>query len=263
MPLSPTAIEYIINRDTTPGVNWRIFSGCENWRNGVCGGGGQEFNCWAKRLVEGRLKRHYPFGFEPTFYPEHLSEPGDVRKPTTIAVSFMGDLFGDWPEARVYQAPPFAPYTIPMFRVQEAVLDTVRRYAWHTFLFLTKCPHNLSAWNPWPDNAWVGVTATDSITFAAAYYHLAQVQAKTKYISLEPLLNWDMRTTDPMIHQASQAGVRWIILGAATKPYRPPQISAVREIEAACKKVGIALWIKDNLRPLLGDRLRQERPKGE
>ena len=298
MSLSPCGIEYVINPDGTPGVNWRIFTGCENWHNGVCGGGGQDFFCWAKRLAEGRLKRFYPYGFEPTFYPEQLRDPEDIWKHQTIAVSFMGDLFGDWPEAKraTHSESPMAPLPIKiesMDYVRQRVIGVVWNSPQHTFLFLTKCPWNLPKCNPWPgkapwpDNAFVGATATDSITFAAAYFHLAQVQARHKYISLEPLLNWDLRTTEPMIHQASQAGVSWVIIGAMTgskaeiiclsatgrflsfkvMPYGnkwslQPPVSWVREIEAACDREEIKLWLKLNLRPLLGcSDLRQELPE--
>jgi hypothetical protein len=41
-----------------------------------------------------------------------------------------------------------------------------------------------------------------------------------------------------------------------------PRIEWVREIIEACKKANISYFLKDNLRPLVGDNLVQDMPKG-
>ena len=77
------------------------------------------------------------------------------------------------------------------------------------------------------------------------------VAAKMRFVSFEPLLDYtapDLRYVD------------WIILGAQTKPYRPPEKFWVEEIVQAADKARIPVFQKDNLRPLLGDNLRQEIP---
>jgi len=55
--------------------------------------------------------------------------------------------------------------------------------------------------------------------------------------------------------------VNWLIIGAQTKPTVYPQIEWVDEITEACRRAGIPYFLKDNLRPLLGDNLVQEMPK--
>jgi len=47
------------------------------------------------------------------------------------------------------------------------------------------------------------------------------------------------------------AGINWVIIGAQTKPYKPPKIEWVEEIVKACDKAGIPVFLKDNLKPLL------------
>ena len=106
------------------------------------------------------------------------------------------------------------------------------------------------------------MTATDSTMFAAAYFHLVRVEAKLKYLSMEPLLSWDNRATLPMIHQAKQAGVGWLIIGAQTKPYKPPKLEWVQSIVEAADRAKLPIFMKDNLKPLLGNNLRQEVPNG-
>ena len=77
-----------------------------------------------------------------------------------------------------------------------------------------------------------------------------------------------------MPNKLDDAGIKWVIIGAQTKPYKPPKIEWVQEITEACDKAGIKVFLKNNLKPLLLDRpdipywvnrgfgrLRQELPK--
>ena len=65
-----------------------------------------------------------------------------------------------------------------------------------------------------------------------------------------------------MTNKLEEAGISWVILGSQTKPYKPPLKIWVDEITEACKKANIPYFLKDNLRPLLGDNLVQDMPKG-
>lgn len=58
-----------------------------------------------------------------------------------------------------------------------------------------------------------------------------------------------------------EAGISWLIIGAQTKPYKPPKIEWVQEIVRAADKAGIPVFLKDNLSPLMGGNLRQEMPE--
>lgn len=42
------------------------------------------------------MTRAYPMAFAPTFHRYRLEEPAKMKKPQTIFVVSMGDLFGDW-----------------------------------------------------------------------------------------------------------------------------------------------------------------------
>lgn len=216
--LSRSGIDYL-------DYHWGIFSGCHNYKNGICA----VKNCWAKGIAL-HYPKLYPNGFEPTFYPEALESPMHINwEPKRIGVGWVGDIIG---------------YGLDY---KDQIYKTIKQTPWHTYLFLTKNPEQLQAWSSFPKNCWVGVTATDSIIFAAAYYHLANISAKVKYISIEPLLDWDERVTKAMIHQASQAGINWVILGLQTNPYKPPKVEWVEEIVMECIKAGIPVWLKDNL----------------
>lgn len=199
--------------------------------------------CYARRIAERfRGSKAWPQGFDPMFHPERLYEPLRKRKPSKIFVCDMADLFGAW---------------VPSAHIQE-IFTTVRLAPQHTFLFLTKNPARLRReFNPWPPNAWVGVTATDGEMLWSAIIHLKEVDAPVKFLSAEPLLeNLDI-TAEDLRH----GGINWVIIGGATQPYRPPKREWLQELEVAAHSAGIPVFEKNNLKRLLGPYLRQEHPK--
>jgi len=235
--LSKSGIEYL-------DYVWNFYSGCHNWENGICSVGK---DCWAKKITQ-RFPSHYPNGFEPTFYPEAFLSPLHLKKPSVIGCAFMGDLFGDWVN-----------YTDENGTVtpKNIVYPIIERCPQHTFLFLTKCPWNLAKWSPFPDNCWVGVSATNKGMVINAVNHLLNHRiAKTQFISIEPLLEWNLRDKSyPLASSISKKDLDWVIIGAQTKPTVYPKIEWVQEIVEAADKAGVKVFLKDNLRPLLVDSL--------
>lgn len=248
--LSRSGIEYL-------DYVWNFYSGCRNSENGVCPLGK---NCWARKITE-RFKQNYPNGFEPTFYPEAFLSPLHLKKPSIIGVAFMGDLFGDWIN-----------YTDENGTVtpKNIVYPVVERCPQHTFLFKTKCPWNLPKWGKFPDNCWVGVTATGYDAFNKALDGLKVIEAKVKFISIEPLLE----AIPFYMERLAYCGINQLIIGACTgtkaemselvrkypdltlMPYgkkwtAQPQISWVEEIVRAADKAGIPVFLKNNLMPLV------------
>jgi len=107
-----------------------------------------------------------------------------------------------------------------------------------------------------------------------------QVEAKVKFLSLEPLLE---RIISEIIRDAEalqKVGINWIICGQQT-PIRPstqPKIEWIRDIVEAADRAGIPVFLKENLYPLIhyerrvkdrgwlkyyeiGENLRQELPR--
>lgn len=249
--LSKSGIEYL-------DYAWNFYSGCLNSERGICPVGE---NCWAKGITV-RFPDRYPNGFDPTFYPEAFLSPLYLKKPSIIGCAFMGDLFGDWvdPQQHISAPLPERPKRLGSFTLQgtlkQVLFGTIRNCPQHTFLFLTKCPQNLPQWSPFPDNCRVGVTATGYRAFNQALDGLKVIKAKVKYISIEPLLEGIIFYPERL----SYCGISWVIIGAQTNPYKPPKIEWVEEIETAAKKVGIPIFEKDNLKPLLKRELIQEMP---
>ncbi len=288
--MNRTKIESVKNPDGTPGYTWNPMSGCSYHVNGLCKGGG--FPCWAYGLANGRLKARYlansniaelksrglkPFlvemngllndPFYPRIWPEKMWLPelvGSKRKPKGIFACDMADLFGvgvpeEW---------------------TSRILDVIRHFHRHRFYLLTKQPQNLIKFSPFPDNCWVGVTATNLHDFKCATIYLHEVEARTaskikvKYISLEPLLSWNTDKIDIKgLRSWMEGRLDWLIIGAQTKPTVMPKIEWVQGIVDAADKAGVPVFLKDSLNDLIpvnsdmrygpaGElRLRQEMPK--
>lgn len=221
--LSKSGIEYL-------DYSWGIYSGCHNLQAGIC----PVKACWAKGIAL-HYPKLYPDGFEPHYYPEAIDSPKHLKKPSRIGVGWVGDIIG---------------YGLAF---REQIFETIRQCPQHTFLFLTKNPDRLSSWGKFPDNCFVGVTATNWLMFSDALGHLASIQAMVKYISFEPLL--ERIQFDMMQKMLFPQVVNWVILGAQTKPTVYPELSWVQTIALAATKANIPLFLKDNLKPLLPNRM--------
>ena len=178
-----------------------------------------------------------------------------LRKPSLIGVAFMGDLFGDWvnPDKQCSSNPHFQ--TSYAYSLKEIIFHTIKMCSEHTFLFLTKCPWNYMKWSPFPSNCWVGATATNIEQYKAAVVGLAPIEAKIKYISFEPLLEYI-----PANPPYNLDGIDWVILGAQAKPNKQPDSGWVNAILNACDVAGVPGFMKNNL---VWQYRRQEMPRDE
>ena len=269
--MNKTQVEWAKNPDGSQGYSWNPITGCLN---------GCPY-CYARTLAHGRLrfrylannnlplddepnhKEHLANPFYPRFWPERLKELPQAqswtsgggrtkairRRNTTskgIFVCNMCEFFGDW---------------IPI-NWQREIFKVIKANPQHRFYFLSKLPWNMARFSPFPDNCWIGATVCDKQTAFNAwwYYFRGAVNAKLKFISFEPLLDEMMEVPAPLggsiIPKAD-----WIIIGSQTKPYNPPKKEWVQAIVECADKAGKPVFLKDNLKPLLGDNLRQELPE--
>jgi len=162
--------------------SWNPITGCKHG----C------WYCYARRLCL-RFKKIFPNGFEPTFYPERLNEPYEVKKPSKIFVCSIADLFAPWTPrewtAEVLDSMLFCPIK-------------------HTFQMLTKNPEriNLGAFRPvYPKNWWFGATVNTQED-CWRIDELRQVDGN-RFISFEPLLG----EIEPDLHN-----IDWVIIGKLT-----------------------------------------------
>jgi protein gp37 len=172
----------------------------------------------------------------------------DLKKLKTPSRIFVGSTFELFHEI------------CEQYDVMNWTLNTVKQYQQHTFIFLTKQPQNLIKYSPFPDNCWVGVSATNFEQYGVAGIDFPNVEAKVKFISFEPLLE---RITDKdaqynsrmMAFDLKFSSIKWLIIGQQTplKLTTQPKIEWIKDIVDAAKSARVPVFLKDNLIPMIDE----------
>ncbi len=152
-------------------------------------------HCYAETMAK-RLQAMgapgYENGFKLSLLPERLEQPLQRRKPTMYFVNSMSDLFQDEvPE-------PFI----------DQVMDVIRATPQHTYQILTKRSNNMREYfstRTVPDNAWLGVSVEDKKYGKPRIPDLLAIKAKTRFLSIEPLLE--------DLGRIRLRGIHWVIVG--------------------------------------------------
>ena len=182
--------------------------------------------CYAERMAE-RLRamgqERYRDGFKLTLQPDLVTLPLRWRKPRTIFVNSMSDLFHkDIPGTYI-----------------KSVFDTMQRASWHTFQVLTKRADLLQAMAgllPWPVNVWQGVSV-EGPQVAWRIDALREVPAAVRFLSVEPFLAG--------LPDLDLAGIDWVIVGGESGPgARPMDPGWARDVRDACVAQGAAYFFK-------------------
>ena len=174
------------------GSTWNPVTGCKKISPGCK-------NCYAERMAR-RLKAmgqpNYVRGFDLALHDKALEIPALWKKPQTIFVNSMSDLFmGKVPESFI-----------------KKVFNVMRSAYWHNFQVLTKRSERLLELNPrlqWMPNIWMGVSVENS-EYKFRIDHLRETAAHVKFLSCEPLLG-------PLRH-LNLNGIDWVIVGGESGP---------------------------------------------
>jgi protein gp37 len=246
LALTKTGIEYL-------DFVWNFYPGCNHWKTGVCPVGER---CWAR----GTATRFKGGDFEPHLLPEKLLDPLKGKQGgRRIGVCFTGDLFGDWvdPEQKIGKQVEMwkliehrgwiAKPDNPLKRI---VLEVIKLCHQDTFIFLTKNPAGLLKWEKFPDNAWVGASVCDQKMLTVAIEYLALMDAKVKFISFEPVMK-SMGCVDTIWQELYLGGINWVVIGGWSGGRNTPEIGWIGAIVGAADFLGIPVFLKDNLLPLL------------
>lgn len=192
----------------------------------------------------------YPYGFAPTILRYKLDEPQHWKKPRTIFVCSMADLFGEWVPDEWIE------------KVFTACLAAPR----HRYLFLTKNPRRypqvaLKDILVAEDNFWYG-TSTPKVNDPAFWSRPSPASRGRYYhtfLSIEPILE--------RFGEGSKVGsvalTDWVIVGAETgnrKGKVIPEKGWIMELAEECDKRKKPIFMKESLRPIMGDDMIQEFP---
>lgn len=162
-------------------------------------------------------------GFAVTLHPDLLDAPRAWRRPRTVFVNSMSDLF----HAKV-----------PLDFIQ-SVFDTMAATPQHTYQILTKRASRLARLAPklpWPENVWMGVSVENSDALRRIDF-LRQVPASVRFLSCEPLLG--------PLDDLNLEGLSWVIVGGESGPqYRPIDLSWVTGVRDKCLAAGVPFFFK-------------------
>jgi protein gp37 len=173
--------------------------------------------------LEAMGQSNYSNGFKLTLHEKALELPLRWKKPQTIFVNSMIDMFHD---------------RVPREFILRA-FDVMRRAHWHLFQVLTKRADrlaNLSVKLPWADNIWMGVSV-ESEGYAYRIDHLRETGASIKFLSLEPLLG--------PLDNLKLDGIDWVIAGGESGPgARLMDPEWVIPIRNQCVEAGVPFFFK-------------------
>ncbi len=198
---------------------WNPLTGCTKISPGCK-------NCYAERMSK-RLKamgqEKYINGFKLTQHPSVLADPLSWKKPQVIFVNSMSDLFHK---------------DVPLSFIKE-VFNVMKEAHWHQFQVLTKRAERLeelSSELEWTENIWMGVSVENS-DYKFRIDHLRKTGAKTKFLSLEPLLG--------EIPKMNLSGIDWVIVGGESGPRsRPIKEEWVLDIRDQCLSSNVPFFFK-------------------
>jgi len=176
----------------------------------------------AKRL-HAMGQANYVNGFDVTMHPHVLDKPLKWKKPQTVFVNSMSDLFHE---------------DVPLDFIQQ-VFDVMRRADWHLFQILTKRSGrlaDLALLIDWPENVWMGVTV-ESADYAGRIDDLRRVHAATRFLSLEPLLG--------PLPNLNLDGIDWVIVGGESGPGARPMAEAwATDLRDQCLQARVPFFFK-------------------
>lgn len=261
-----TKIEWVKDENGMQGVTWNPCVGCSHSGSRGCD------HCFAERMANrlaanpattadyaGVVKDGKWTGLVKPL-PDRLDQPLKWRKPRTIFVCSMSDLFHE----NVH--PDFI----------GDLLCVMNRARQHTFLVLTKRANRMKElydrfYGIWadPPNLWLGVTVCTQAEADAKIPLLLQTPAAVRFISIEPMLEgidltrigktdkyaqpWNV-LKGVLRQETANIGVpyavptpklNWIIVGGETGPgARPMHPDWVRGIRDQCAEAGAKFFFK-------------------
>lgn len=185
-------------------------------------------HCYAEVMAR-RLQAMGTPGYEHGFKkirlrPERLLEPTQRSRPTTYFVNSMSDLFHK---------------DVPDWFIDQ-VFGTMRRAQQHTFQVLTKRPERMAEYldgKEVPDHVWLGTSVENKRHGVPRIAHLRRILARTRFLSVEPLLE-DIGPVD-------LAGIAWVIVGGESgHGARPMKAAWVRNVKEQCDAAGVSFFFK-------------------
>jgi protein gp37 len=200
-------------------LTWNPVTGCNKISPGC------KF-CYAE-VMSRRLKamgiQKYKDGFNIRLHPNELNTPFTWRKSKIVFVNSMSDLFHP---------------DIPVEFIK-AVFGVMNNTPQHIYQVLTKRSERLlelSGELNWTDNIWMGVSVENE-KYTKRIDDLSQTGAKTKFLSIEPLIG--------PVRTLNLNRIDWVIVGGESgHKARPIRKAWIDFIKAECEKKKVPFFFK-------------------
>lgn len=200
-------------------LTWNPVTGCKKISPGC------KF-CYAE-VMSRRLKamgvEKYKDGFKIRVHPESLNIPFTWKKPKVVFVNSMSDLFHD---------------EIPLDFIK-AVFSVMNATPQHTYQVLTKRSDRLLTIADelnWTANIWMGVSVENE-KYVQRVTELSQTPAKTKFLSVEPLLGY--------IKNLPLDKINWVIVGGESgHGARPIKYEWIESVRRQCEIKNVPFFFK-------------------
>lgn len=198
---------------------WNPITGCTKVSAGC-------MNCYAE-VMSIRLKAmgtdKYKNGFSLTLHEEYLSEPLKWKKPHTIFVCSMSDIFHE---------------KVP-FEFVDKIIDIIKQTPQHNYQILTKRAKRMNKYFEGkiiPQNIWLGVTVDVSAS-KTRIDSIRNLNASIKFLSCEPLLE--------DLGELNLEKIDWVIVGGESgSKARPMKEEWVLSIKEQTEEQGSAFFFK-------------------
>lgn len=184
-------------------------------------------NCYAEvmaRRLHAMGTPGYENEFNITVHEKRLEQPLQRKKPTVYFVNSMSDLFHEGISDDFL----------------DRVFSIIKATPHHTYQILTKRAERLPDYfksRKCPDNVWLGVSVEDQKYGLPRIDYLRQVDAKVRFLSIEPLLE--------DLGQFDLTGIHWVIVGGESGPKaRLMKPEWVENVQAQCDEVNVAFFFK-------------------
>lgn len=192
-------------------LTWNPVTGCNKISPGCK-------YCYAE-VMSKRLKamgtEKYKDGFKIRTHANALNIPFTWKKPKVVFVNSMSDLFH--PE-------------VPLEFIQ-AVFLVMNQTPKHTYQVLTKRSDRLlelSSLLTWTDNIWMGVSVENE-DYTFRINDLASTGAKTKFLSIEPLIG--------PVKTLNLENINWVIVGGESgHKARPVKQNWIEFVKLKCEE---------------------------
>ena len=192
-------------------------------------------------------------------HPSRLNQPLLWRKPRSVFLASMGDLFHE---------------DVPVDFIAD-VFMVMAEAKQHIFMILTKRPDRMMDWfvlseqdgygefellvnsDLWPlKNVWLGVSVEDQKTADERITYILQTPAAVRFVNFEPLLGGiDLHGFQPF-RQMDKSGfyrtggilagkIDWVIVGGESgRNARPMTPDWVRSLRDQCQEAGVPFFFK-------------------